>query len=390
MRYASYLFHLVVCLPTTHKRMTRLLAYDKLIQDLARHPALWGIVMADAIWPVEDYLRLRPERLDQILAFVQTGRLDIGAWYVPPGNWHPELLIRNLQLGTATLALMGTTPSTVRINKSPQLPQILWGFDMRIGIANAHGHSFGADGSHLALVKAHASDDVLQNREAVVNNAYERHILVEWAGAAEAALDELERLRRSLPVDDVFFSNWNSVAKAAQAHMPPPPQSITPPTYKTPPLPRVADSIVNKLEPAAAFSTERPMMDNIEGVLQALWRDFLQAYAYEQDTRQLEQDIDELLTLLPNAPVKLIQANDERYEITACKPHPRHGIIVRGYNPTPDSYPIILQLWRPFTTCDVLHCSEYRTGAKLPIIDKKQIHFRANPYRITTLWLHDA
>ena len=58
---------------------------------------------------VEDYLRARPERENDVKALVKTGRLQVGPWYVLADELIPsgESLIRNLLLGAADADRLG-------------------------------------------------------------------------------------------------------------------------------------------------------------------------------------------------------------------------------------------------------------------------------------------
>src|SRR5205823_10226880 len=58
---------------------------------------------------VEDYLRARPERENDVRALVKTGRLQIGPWYVLADELIPsgESLIRNLLFGAADSDRLG-------------------------------------------------------------------------------------------------------------------------------------------------------------------------------------------------------------------------------------------------------------------------------------------
>lgn len=85
---------------------------------------------------IEDYLEIRPERREEIVAYARAGRLRIGPWYVLPDEFlvSGESLIRNLDLGIRVAAQFGK-PSRVgfacdMFGHISQLPQILRGFSI--------------------------------------------------------------------------------------------------------------------------------------------------------------------------------------------------------------------------------------------------------------------
>ncbi len=58
---------------------------------------------------LEDYLRVRPDRIHRVRAFVRSGRLQVGPWYVLADELIPsgESLIRNLLAGRADADMLG-------------------------------------------------------------------------------------------------------------------------------------------------------------------------------------------------------------------------------------------------------------------------------------------
>src|SRR5512146_885169 len=87
---------------------------------------------------IEDYLEVRPERLEQVCQLVREGRFVVGPWYVLPDEFlvSGESLIRNLRLGRKTACDLGGQPSSAgfmcdMFGHNSQMPQILAGFGIR-------------------------------------------------------------------------------------------------------------------------------------------------------------------------------------------------------------------------------------------------------------------
>jgi alpha-mannosidase/mannosylglycerate hydrolase len=70
---------------------------------------------------LEDYLEIRPERREQLVRLLKTGRLVAGPWYVMPDLWlvSGEALIRNLALGMETVGALGA--SSAKVGYCPDL-----------------------------------------------------------------------------------------------------------------------------------------------------------------------------------------------------------------------------------------------------------------------------
>jgi alpha-mannosidase len=115
-------------------------ALDGLLAQLAADPRLPGFLLDGQTILLEDYLEVRPERLDEVARLVQAGRLDIGPWYVLADEQIPgaESLVRNLLLGGAATRRFGGAASVLY---SPDafghpgcLPQLGAEFGMASGV----------------------------------------------------------------------------------------------------------------------------------------------------------------------------------------------------------------------------------------------------------------
>ena len=109
---------------------------DELLDHMAADPE-YRYFQSDGqaiIW--DDYLEIRQERREQVMAFAKEGRLRIGPWYVMPDEFivSGESLIRNLQTGLRSAARFGTPSRTGFacdiFGHTSQLPQILRGFSI--------------------------------------------------------------------------------------------------------------------------------------------------------------------------------------------------------------------------------------------------------------------
>jgi mannosylglycerate hydrolase len=131
-------------------RLVRLV--DRLL-DILDHDPDFRVFMLDGQMSVlEDYLEVRPERASELQALCQSGRVQVGPWYVLADEFlvSPESLIRNLQVGHKMGEPYG---GVMKIGYVPdgfghiaQLPQILRGF----GIDNAFfWRGMGAEGDRL-------------------------------------------------------------------------------------------------------------------------------------------------------------------------------------------------------------------------------------------------
>ena len=113
----SYIFHLIPhthwdrewFLPRAafHARLIPMV--DGLIDRLHADGAFRAFLLDGQTVLVEDYLRARPERENDVKALVKTGRLQVGPWYVLADELIPsgESLIRNLLLGAADADRLG-------------------------------------------------------------------------------------------------------------------------------------------------------------------------------------------------------------------------------------------------------------------------------------------
>lgn len=123
------------------KYLVRLVSlFDKLTALLEEKPD-YRFVTDGQFALLEDYLRVRPEKYEQIKKLVTAGQLLIGPWYTQPleNIVGGEALIRNLQYGIGkSEKLGGAMRFSYEIDEfghTSQLPQILSGFDIHGSMA---------------------------------------------------------------------------------------------------------------------------------------------------------------------------------------------------------------------------------------------------------------
>ncbi len=107
---------------------------DRLLGILEGHPEYKTYLLDGQTIPIDDYLRIRPDRRDEIVRRVAEQRLFIGPWYTLPEEHlvNGESLVRNLLLGGRLAEAYG---GCMRVGYSPfsygqasQMPQIYRGF----------------------------------------------------------------------------------------------------------------------------------------------------------------------------------------------------------------------------------------------------------------------
>ena len=168
----GYKFHVI---PNTHwdrewlysfqeTRMFLVEFMDKLLDIFEKEPKYKSYLLDSQTVPIEDYLQVRPERLEEIRKRVGEKRLFIGPWYTLPEEHlvNGESLIRNLLIGHRVAEQYG---GVMKVGYSPfsygqasQMPQIYHGFGIDTilfyhGITPAESRSEfifeGPDGSRL-------------------------------------------------------------------------------------------------------------------------------------------------------------------------------------------------------------------------------------------------
>ena len=121
-------------LPFEEFRIRLVKLMDKLLDIMASDPDYRYFTLDGQTIVLEDYLKIKPEKEEEIRRLVQQGRLLIGPWWILPDEFlvSPEATIRNLMLGDRVAKRFG---AKMQVGYLPdpfghigQMPQILAGF----------------------------------------------------------------------------------------------------------------------------------------------------------------------------------------------------------------------------------------------------------------------
>src|SRR3990172_13182939 len=111
--------------------------FDQLIELFDSDPGYKHFLLDGHTIPIEDYLEVRPDRADDVERLVQTGKLQVGPWYIIPDEALPggEAHVRNFLRGHRVAARFGPVMK-VGYNPDPfgqiaPMPAILNGFGIR-------------------------------------------------------------------------------------------------------------------------------------------------------------------------------------------------------------------------------------------------------------------
>ena len=144
----AFIFHLIAhthwdrewYLPRAAFHARLITMFDDLIERLHADAAFRTFLLDGQTVLVEDYLRVRPERENDVKALVKTGRLQVGPWYVLADELIPsgESLIRNLLLGAADADRLGGRLDVVyspdAFGHPGVLPALAREFGMKFGV----------------------------------------------------------------------------------------------------------------------------------------------------------------------------------------------------------------------------------------------------------------
>lgn len=117
-------------------RARLIIMMDKLLEILRTDPNYKSFTFDGQTIVLEDYLEVRPERVEEIKRYVKEGRLSIGPMYVLPDEFlvSGESLIRNLIIGHQIARKFGRVMKAGYIpdpfGHVAQLPQIIQGFEI--------------------------------------------------------------------------------------------------------------------------------------------------------------------------------------------------------------------------------------------------------------------
>jgi mannosylglycerate hydrolase len=107
---------------------------DGLLEILQTDPEFRSFMLDGQTIPLQDYLQIRPERLELLKRLIRGGRLLVGPWYVLPDEFlvSAEAIVRNLLEGQRTARALGAEMNVGYLPDTfghvGQMPQILLGF----------------------------------------------------------------------------------------------------------------------------------------------------------------------------------------------------------------------------------------------------------------------
>ena len=109
---------------------------DHLLEMLAENPEYKFFHLDSQTIVLADYFEVKPEKRDEVLAHIRSGRLNIGPWYIlpDPSPVSGESLVRNLLIGMAETKALGgqniSGYSPFGFGQVSQMPQIYQGFGL--------------------------------------------------------------------------------------------------------------------------------------------------------------------------------------------------------------------------------------------------------------------
>ncbi len=167
---------------------------DAVLEMLQRYPE-YKFTFDGQVMPLIDYLEVKPEKREEILEVVQSGRLRIGPWYTQPDEFlvSGEALIRNLLLGTRKALEFGAVMRQGYIPDAfghiAQMPQLLRGFGIETAFVmrGAEGAAEHAGASEFlwvapdgSSVMCHVLETGYCNAERLPSNLHEMTRPLEW------------------------------------------------------------------------------------------------------------------------------------------------------------------------------------------------------------------
>jgi len=125
--------------PIWETRLMLISFMDELIECLEK--GLYaGFLLDGQVSPVLDYLEIKPEMKDRLIALIKAGKLEVGPWLTLPDEYpvNGECLVRNLLLGIRESEKLGGSfmcgYTSFGWGQTAQLPQIYSGFGIDVAM----------------------------------------------------------------------------------------------------------------------------------------------------------------------------------------------------------------------------------------------------------------
>ncbi len=385
-KFARYIIHVLPRLPqsytptTGHPGIDRLLLWDEALDTMANRRALLPAMMFSDQWcDLDAYLQLRPERFDQLATYIRQGRVWFGPWYRHPAlDSDPEILIRNLLLGRQSAQVFGAGENGGLAIETPHLPALFQGFSLQFAYQFVTEPSpaaytwVSADGSRLPVLTVYVGDNLAEWRKQAADE--HQHLALGITGRAPAIYERFQQMRQTLPHDDVFLTNANSLQKFQKY------------------------SSAKRVPQQTVWAVARPWQAEVaytrmlvEGQMPPIpWLALQKRYRHADEDVAWQAAIEGILATKTTIDDTML-CNREDFTILAIKPREdgEAGMVVRGVNIGQQRREISLKPWRKFNACEIVQLDERPTGGKLAVESDGSISFMATPYRILTFWFHD-
>lgn len=123
-------------LPFQEYRARLVIMLDKLLEILKKDPDYKNFTLDGQTIPLEDYLEVKPQKVNELIKNIKEGRISVGPMYILPDEFliSGESFIRNLLIGHQIAKQYGRVMKAGYIpdpfGHIAQLPQILSGFEL--------------------------------------------------------------------------------------------------------------------------------------------------------------------------------------------------------------------------------------------------------------------
>lgn len=422
-RYGAYSVHLLQSI--TYQRRPRTPFTDMLqfihqldttLDAAENDPAAWPVTVLGGIAAVEDYLSLRPQHLERMIAAVESERITIGPMYLPSprGTQGLESALRNLMFGQRGVVAFGHGMKVLYSEQFANLPMYLPQLLTEFGITALIGpqprldrpleaYLHGADGTRIAwfgpiLPDWHNLGAFL--RQTVAPHCRSGHLLVPMIDSSDSlAVQYMTRINRSNQSIPIFQASASDLTWFAQAALRWMSQDTVPQIEASAePYDPVGTQLATEIEPLLGWHTLRPdssasLPKAAHALTQGLWKRHFSGEL--DDLAEVGQSLRRMLSVAADvhASELLVRADPPDFQITAVKlPEDADsgGFILRGWNISSREIPVTLRPFRYFAYCAVTTAAEIPTGGTLSVAPESgEVAFQAAPRRLLTFWFHD-